>query len=98
MFIKVGFKVEPASVLDLKYMLEMDHLPMDVLSLLDKSIEIRVQEDDYADSYTYLYWRAALAKQPDDGSALVAALRLVWRVHKWTMHHAVKLSGVHIFE
>lgn len=100
MFVKVSFEVDPLHMSDLKYKLRMDQLPEDVTSLLDKSIEIMVIEgthiDTHTDTYTYLSWRAALAEQPDDISSLVAALRLVWRVYKWTMHYEVKIEGIHV--
>ena len=98
MFVKLSFKVHPLQIPNLKHLLEMGQLPLDVSSLLDKNMEPRVVEADHTENYVYLSWKAALAKQPTDASNLVAALRLVWRMHKWTAQYAVKLASVHIFE
>ena len=98
MFVRIGFKVEPASVPDLKHKLEMDHLPLNVLSLIDRSSDIEMHGGVLPDEEEELYWRVELAKQLTDGSTLVAALRLVWRVHKWTMHYATKIIGVYVYE
>ena len=97
MFVEISFKVEPASVPDLKYKLEINHLPEDITSLLKKGNEITVIEDTPSADYEYLYWKVALAKWPTNGSTLAAALRLVWRVYKLTTQYAVEIVGVHVY-
>lgn len=98
MYVEISFEVDPIEVADLRYTLEGVRLPVDILALLDENIEISMENDVVMDDHEYLYWKAALAKQPDAGTSLAAALRLVWRVRKWTTHRATKIVGVHIFE
>ena len=98
MYVEISFEIAAIEVPDLRYELEMDRLPVDILALLDKNIEITMATDASSDDYEYLYWKAAITKQPNASSSLAAALRLVWRVHKWTAHRAVKIVGVHAYQ
>ena len=98
MYVEISFEIAAIEVPDLRYELDKNRLPVDILALLDKNIEITMANDAAADDYEYLYWKAALAKQPNAVTSLAAALRLVWRVHKWTAHRAVKIVGVHAYQ
>ena len=98
MFVRIGFEVDTQYTPDLRYKLELEQLPANILSLIEEAVHISATLDAPLCKTEVIYWKVMPLRQVPVGPALAAALRLVWRVHRWTaLHGVVRIVGVHVY-